>query len=519
MRRFAIALAFAGSAACSRSTATPPPVAPVAPAPAPAAANVLMSDPAEYAIDHVSRDAGEAIFARTGIGDPYVRGVPYPIFLALERAYPDLFGKDTQALAAKFGFVARAADPTSTDEDLREGLPLGMHLTTDPYTGVQFVVTSCALCHAERLRLPGGDRVVIGLGNKHVRIHAYDAAFVDAARRPDFGGAALAKLADEEAAAHHVPWSLDWRTPLVDATVKAMKTRAAQRGELVAKTRDGLPGRVAPIESFAVVLAALRGQPIDLAAQTGWSKVPDVIGFAQRTTLSWDGAGEGPMDVLVVEADVAAGVRPAWFWKHPLQGASLGAYLRQPRRDLPFPGTIDRALAAKGKQLFADNCSRCHGDYADDGHVVRYDEQVVPLDVVGTDPARAHAPTDAFLAAANDTKLTNGLTRASRTNGYVPPVLTSVWARAPFGHAGQWPSLAVMATPPAERASRFADVVFDLDAPYDLGAVGIASHPARDLAGPFELTVGQGGISPLGHPFLADLGADSRAVIEYLKTL
>ena len=108
-------------------------------------------------------------------------------------------------------------------------------------------------------------------------------------------------------------------------------------------------------------------------------------------------------------------MRPAWFWKHPLQGASLGAFLRQPRRDLAFPGAIDRALAARGKQLFADNCARCHGDYADDGHVIRYDEQVVPLDVVGTDPARAHAPTDDFLAAANDPKLTQGLTHAKRT--------------------------------------------------------------------------------------------------------
>src|SRR3954463_8961511 len=80
-----------------------------------------MSDPDEYAIPRISRDAGKAIFARTGIGDPYRTGVPYPIFLALLAGYPGVFGATTTELADKFGFVARAADPKSSDADLRAG--------------------------------------------------------------------------------------------------------------------------------------------------------------------------------------------------------------------------------------------------------------------------------------------------------------------------------------------------------------------------------------------------------------
>ena len=471
----------------------------------------------------MSRAAGERIFARTGIGDPYRTGVPYPMFLALMKAYPDVFGADTQALATKFGMIARPADPTSKDADLRAGLPLGMHLTTDPYTNVQFVVNSCALCHAARLRWPGGEATVIGLGNKTIRIHAYDAAFADAAARKDFDVARLATLATDEAKAHGAAWPLDWREPLARATVDAMRKRARVRAPMLARLRDDPPGRVAPIESFALALGALLGRTIDTAPDVGWSKIPDVVGFADRVTLSWDGVGEGPMDVLVVEADVAAGVRPAWFWKHPLQGAALGAYLRQPRRRLPFPGTIDRALAARGKALFADHCTPCHGSYGPDGRAFAYDEQVVPLDVVGTDPARANAPTDAFLAAANDPSLTRGLTRSRRTGGYVPPVLTGVWARAPFGHAGQWPSLAVMATPPDKRPTRF---VLELDAPYDLDAVGVATRAPAAGAAPGQLGPGEyledatrPGLGVGGHPFLAALGPDARAVIEYLKTL
>lgn len=490
-------------------------------APPRAPAEPPMSDPLEYRIDRVSWQAGEAIFLRTGIGDPYRTGVPYPIYLALLRAYPDLFGEDPQALAAKFGFVARAADPASPDRDVREGLPLGLHLTDDPITGVPFVVHNCALCHAERLRWPGGEALVVGLGNKRVRVHDYDAAFAAAARRADLDVAHLGPLAAAAAAERGLTWPIDWQLPLLQSTLAALKQRARDRKVFLERTRSGPPGRVAPIEAFALAIGAALDRPIATAPVVGWSKVPDVVGFGARTTLSWDGAGEGPMDILVVEADFAAGVRPAWFWAHPLQGASLSAYLRQPERELPFPGAIDRPLAARGKALFDDNCAPCHGTYAGDGRVRRYDEQIVPLADLGTDPARADALTDEFVAAANDPSLTHDLTRTRRTGGYVPPVLTDVWARAPYGHAGQWPSLTVLATPPERRPTR---IVLDLDGPYDLVNVGVHTRAAgaageKPRAGEYLHDASTPGLGVLGHPFLADLGADASAVIEYLKTL
>jgi mono/diheme cytochrome c family protein len=264
------------------------------------------------------------------------------------------------------------------------------------------------------------------------------------------------------------------------------------------------------------MLAEATGREVAFADAVGWSKVPDVIGFGSRVTLSWDGVGEGPMDVLVVEADFAAGVRPAWFWSHPLQGASLGAYLRQPAPRPRFPGPVDADLAERGKALFDLDCAPCHGTYGADGRSLDYDESVVALDDVGTDPARALAPTPSFVEAANDPALTQGITRVAATGGYVPPILTNVWARAPYGHAGQWPSLAVIATDPADRPTRS---VLDYDADYDLEHVGLASRaPDGSPLAPGEYL--QDGFSVAGHPFLASLGAtDARAVIEYLKTL
>jgi hypothetical protein len=386
---------------------------------------------------------------------------------------------------------------------------------------VPFVVHNCALCHAERVRWPGGEALVVGLGNKRVRVHDYDAAFAEAARRADFDVATLAPLAEAAAKERGVAWSVDWQVPLLKATIAEMKRRAKARRAFLERTRGGPPGRVAPIEAFAVAIGAHLDRPIATAPVVGWSKVPDVVGFGVRTTLSWDGAGEGPMDVLVVEADFAAGVRPAWYWAHPLQGASLGAYLRQPERELPFPGKVDRKLATRGRALFDDNCAPCHGTYTDDGRVRRYDEQIVPLADIGTDPARAMALTDEFVAAANDRSLTHDITRTRRTGGYVPPVLTDVWARAPYGHAGQWPSLAVLALPPDRRPTK---IVLQLDATYDLDAVGVRTRApggadAKLGAGEYLHDASAPGLGVLGHPFLSDMGTDAKAIIEYLKTL
>ena len=144
-RRSVIALVagVAAAAGCPGSGPTPPTgpaTGPTATTTTGSAADGPMADPAEYAIDRVSWAAGQAIFTRTGLGDPYRVGVPYPLYLALIERYPDLFGGDLGALAARYGMLARAADPTSDDRDVRAGLPVGLHLTDDPHEAVRIIV-------------------------------------------------------------------------------------------------------------------------------------------------------------------------------------------------------------------------------------------------------------------------------------------------------------------------------------------------------------------------------------------
>jgi hypothetical protein len=473
----------------------------------------LWSDPLEYRERPVSRAAGEAYFSETGLGDPYSAGFPYPIFLALMKAYPEDLGADWTAFRAKFGALRR--EDALGDE---AALPVGFHLTTDPNTQVAFMMNNCELCHAERLRLPRGDIFVPGLGNKRMRIHAYDAALKKIAEDPTLTVDRLLPLAEEAARTRGLVWPYAFRRPFVEATLTNLRRRQEMRSAEVEKLSHGLPGRVATIESFMMALGLTQGHALPMPDTPGWAKIPDVRNVRYRDTLSWDAVGTGAMPVLVVEADLAFGARPEWFDLHRHLGASLYLFLHDFERKLPFPGRIDTSLAEKGKEQFIVSCAPCHGYYDGNGGL-EYHERVVPLARIGTDPARADAVTPAFVDAANSVPVARGITSVRKTGGYVPPPLLDVWARGTFGHAGQWPSLRVMATAPAVRPRRF---VVEPDAPYDLESVGVATRAAdgSPLApGEYVFDGNEPGIGVLGHPFLADLGPGAAAVIEYLKEL
>jgi len=439
------------------------------------------------------------------------------VWLALVESYPDQLGGDLARFADRFGFAVDPASPPGS-------LPAGFHLTVDPNTRVPFLVMNCQLCHAERLRLPGGDRFVSGLGSTHVRVHAYDAALVRIALDPSFATSRLLALANRVAREHDLTWPEGARVPIVRATVAAMRQRADARAAAVERLAGGLPGRVATIESFAMALDA-RGAHVPIGGTIGWAKIPDVRGFPYRDTLSWDGVGTGSPVALAAEADFAFGARPQWFETHRHIATDLYLFLRHFDRKLPYPGPIDAALAERGHGVFDAKCAGCHGFYAPAGAQprVRYRERVVPVEVVGTDSARLDAVTPQFVEAANAEALGHGLTTVARTDGYVPPVLLDVWARGTYGHVGQWPSIAVMATDPEQRPRRF---VVEPDAPYDLEGLGLRWRPAS----PGERAAGGGhayvydgeapGYRVDGHPFLSRLPADERrAVLEYLETL
>ena len=479
-----------------------------------------MSSPEEYAEKPISAEAGAEYFQHTGGGDPYASGLAYPILLAFMDAYPNELGRDWNEFAEKFGFYpdpAKKGDP--------HAVPIGFHVTIDPNTAVPWVVGNCQLCHAERIRLETGDVIVPGLGNKRVRAHAYADALAKIGADPNLDIDKIIASATKQAAAWGVTWPQTMRRPIVEATFKYFVAGSKKRAPALHRLAPAMPGRIATIESFAIVMNDTRPTPIQLPATIGWTKVPDVRSFPFRDTFSYDASGYGSDAALVLDADFIFGARAAWYETHPYIGTSTLMYLRSFSRTLPFPKPVDAPLATRGKPLFESRCARCHGFYVDHGDEMRvsYRERVVPLSVIGTDPARMNAVTPSFVEAANAIPLARGYARVKNTGGYVPPVLLDVWARGLYGHAGQWPSLEVMATPPASRPRAF---IVDTDGQYDLDRVGVRyeavkAGPRRPLQKSEYLYEGEkAGLHVEGHPFLSDLAPpDRKAVIEYLKTL
>lgn len=513
-----------GSNASEGKPTVPSPVSSPGPAavfsPAGVAAE-LFSEPVEYRARPVSVDAGRTYFMETGVGDPYAAGIAYPLFLALQQTYPARLGRNWNEFNRKFGTIPNPKTPNDPT-----ALPVGFHLTTDPNTGVKFLMMNCQVCHTARLRLPGGDKVVSGLGNKRLRIHSYARALMDIGADRRLDGDRLVSVATRLAARRSLRWPRLYAGPIVANTLGELRRRSKVVGPDLQRLGAELPGRVATVSGFSMALNVRYHTRLAMPKTPGWVKIPDVAVWRYRDTNSFDGMVLGSPVTLIAEADFAFGVRPRWYETHRHIPTSIFLFMKSFERDLPYPGTIDPTLAREGYRVFNRACAKCHGRYAPPGtppaqRFVLYKERLISIDQVDTDAARLDAVTPAFLQAANAPAATRGLTHARATRAYVPRPLINVWARGLYGHNGQWPSLHVLAMPPDKRPRTF---IVQPDATYDLVRLGTRwrpHEPGKPLASGEYLYDGtRPGFLVKGHEFLSKLPAQNRrAVLEYLKTL
>ncbi len=267
-------------------------------------------------------------------------------------------------------------------------------------------------------------------------------------------------------------------------------------------------------------------------------KVPDLFGVRARTNLLWTGNEKYSSDVPPEERIARNGLFVPWVQAHPFTGkpvpdewivARLNAHrtmaaLLAASAPPPAPSPRDRALHARGRTVFHETCARCHGEYAQedrDGRVVttvaEYDEKLVPVAKVGTDPAYERANDHEFMRRIADTPIGALYERVPPSGTYVARPLLGVRLRFPYLHNGSVPNLRALLTPPEERPRAFH---VGADAALDDAAVGYSTEVAprgprvnlRDVTVP--------GNRAQGHPFGTTLPDDEkRALIEYLRTL
>jgi len=197
-----------------------------------------------------------------------------------------------------------------------------------------------------------------------------------------------------------------------------------------------------------------------------------------------------------------------------------------------YPFAIDHSLAAQGKELFENNCSKCHGTYGDKP---KYPNKIIALKVIGTDTKRFFGITKDFGRFYNSSWFSKEIQgwfsddyKARDTDGYQAPPLDGIWATAPYLHNGSIPSVYTLLNSKArpkvftrDFENKFANYnqkelgwnyQFKNNSDHLLEKEITEQRKWYDTSTPGRLNI--------GHTFGDDLTEDERSqVIEYLKTL
>jgi mono/diheme cytochrome c family protein len=183
-----------------------------------------------------------------------------------------------------------------------------------------------------------------------------------------------------------------------------------------------------------------------------------------------------------------------------------------------YPKAIDELLAAKGKTIFEQTCSDCHGTYGSNG---TYPNLLIPESIVQTDSLlyKSNYSNPQFVNWFNKSWFTTGDHPAQLVpfNGYIAPPLDGIWISAPYFHNGSVPTIEAVLN------SKLRPTYWsrDFDHPqynYDNPGWKFKVEEKPGTSSVYNTTIQ--GYGNYGHYFgdaLTD--EERRSVIEYLKTL
>jgi mono/diheme cytochrome c family protein len=374
-------------------------------------------------------------------------------------------------------------------------------------SGVDVVSANCLTCHAGFLQ----GKLVVGLGDT----------------QGDFTNNNQGSLADTA------------QFLLTNPKEKAELTRFAGRLKAIGPYTQTLTVGVNPADNLAAVLFAHR-DPKTLA----WSDAPllalppkvvipvDVPPWwrmAKKTAMFYVAGGRGDHARIEMTASTLCTDTVEEAKKIDAYFPDIEAFIASiaPPK---YPFSVDPGLAAKGKDVFAATCARCHGTYGDGG---KYPNLLIALETIGTDAAMITGATqfaDTYVKWFNDS-FYGQIAHLDPQHGYVAPPLDGVWATAPYLHNGSVPTIAALLD--SSKRPAYWSRKYDASGTYDsndyneatLGwnvtALDHGQSTEADAAVKKHIyDTSLPGYSNVGHTFGDGLsGADRSAVIEYLKTL
>lgn len=252
--------------------------------------------------------------------------------------------------------------------------------------------------------------------------------------------------------------------------------------------------------------------------------------FYKKKTIYHTGGSDARSVRALMQFMLGSLSGPGTFAREEVAFRDVQAFLRSLRAP-KYPLPIDEALAARGKKVFEQNCSKCHGTY---GENWTYPNRIVKLDEIGTDPSRFYGLEERFGHYYNQSWFAKERIgwlyddfAALPSDGYQAPPLDGIWASAPYLHNGSVPTvyhLLKSDSRPRIFTRSFKTGIEDYD-PVKLGwkvtelpSGPSAALPAIERRKVYDTT--QPGRGNRGHVYGDHLSEEERmAVIEYLKTI
>jgi hypothetical protein len=531
--------------------------------------------------------------------------IPYAWFLTLEVDDAQSLFRDN-ANMARYGYITASAASAENPDALPVGFVLDSGTTeplltaaddygsADPQrstgpTGnkggsTKWLGMTCAACHTAELRHGGKVFRVDGgpaMADHETFIHAM-ARSLEATQRDE---AKFTRFAQRVLGSTYNP---DAATKLkADLTTYTTSFRqAAERND--APVAYGF----ARLDAFGAIFNQVTEVALNIPGNHEPSDAPVSFPFLWGAPhldwVQWNGSVDNPLarnvgEVMGVYGNFTLDPGPKQFTSS-VQILNLDKMEKQlgkleaPKWPEEHFGAIDKAKAEAGKQLYADNCAKCH--YVRDETTGEYPmtpknqfgkqfilTRMIPVKEIGTDPKmvqRFFRMVDPGVLRpqlkTNDPKVLAGSVLGAADGGVIlrsfaalqPPLtpqqklammgfrdptnkppnpnaykarpLDGIWATAPFLHSGSVPNLYQLLLPVSERAKTFHVGSREFD-PKD---VGFSTQP---FPGSFEFRTSETGNSNAGHEGLyytqrqeggtnRDFTVDERrALIEYMKTL
>lgn len=456
---------------------------------------------------------------------------PERIFTVLPALFPDRLPGGYASL----GFI------TEPGRDLPIGVTRRFRL------GFPQVGVNCAVCHVGTYRINASTKpiIVLGMPANNLRIQEFFEFVINSTLDPRFTPDNIIGHIDRTGDSLSPIDRFLYRYILIPRTIAATLEMKGYMGPLIGDpriTRWGA-GRVDTFNPYKALQFHWDLDEIPIEQLSASSDYPSLWNQKPRgdakMELHWDGNNPS-LDERNRSASLGAGVTPTTLDRPALQRvAKWVETLPSP----PYPLPIDEVKAARGAQVYAQQCTSCHGDHRfregviDPATMPRLGK-VEPWESVRTDRQRLDSYTLIF--SQNQYQLyPNANPNANcpdpdssrdkeeydpdceafrhfrKTNGYANQPLDGIWLKAPYLHNGSVPTIRDLLEPAANRPVQFYRGYDVLDTQKlgfvsDVASEGRVRYPLYDTR-----TLGNGNS---GHEWGTQLPPEDKdAIVEYMK--